>query len=159
MMTMKENSRKTKRAYYAKSMIVARATGVPYRQNDLLLDADNGRVLLRSSIVQELRLTENHFMQLMVRDGRMMAEIRWDEMGLLGEHLRFVDGQRNMLMYDRRMCRMFCSVYRKRELRLIVKRAILPRRGLYLLELEKVDDMCEMFNEQWGTRRRKRREG
>ena len=44
------------KGYYAKSMVVSRLTGIPYRQNDLVMDAANGRVLIRRHAVESLGL-------------------------------------------------------------------------------------------------------
>ena len=146
------------KAYYAKSMLVARATGIPYRQNDIMISASSGRVLLRSNVVSDYHLNEEWYMQLTNHDGKMGAEIRWDEMGRLGEHLRFVDGQTNMLFYDRQLARSWClAAHENGQLRLRITKADRSQRGLIVLEFEKVDDMCAMYNDEWGTRKKRPR--
>ena len=145
------------KGYYAKSMVVARATGIPYRQNDMVVDAASGRLLIRRHAVERLGLDTQHYVQMLTPrdDGRMYVEIRRDERGLLGQHLRYVAGQKNMHCHARKMARQWCMLHRVRELRMRIRSEREMSDGVRMLEVERVDDMCEMYH--WDSRAKSRK--
>jgi len=140
--------------YYAKSMVVTRLTGIPYRQNDVVLSSASGRVLWRSHAVERLGLDEACFcLLLMPREGRYTMEVREDRAGLLGQHLRSVGGCRNMQLHARQMVRQWCRRERVDELRMRVTEVTEKGGGVRHIVLERVDDLCEMYH--WDSRRKK----
>ena len=141
------------KGYYAKSMVVSRLTGIPYRQNDLVMDAANGRVLIRRHAVESLGLETSDFMLLRnPTDGRYVIEVRRDERGLLGQHLT-VTGKRTMQFNARQMVRQWCLRHGVRELRMRIRKAETIGEGVRALEMERVDDLCEMYH--WDSRKKK----
>ena len=140
------------KGYYSMSMVVTRATGIPYRQNDLVMDAVNGRVLIRRHAVERLGLGTKDFMLLRrPTDGRYVIELRRDERGLLGQHLSWT-GKRTMQFNARGMVRQWCMGHGVRELRMRIKAAAEVSQGVRELELERVDDLCEMYH--WDSRKK-----
>ena len=118
-------------------MVVARLTGVPYRQNDMVLDAVNGRI----------------FVQLQcASDGRLLLRVMDDKRHLLRQHPRYVKGQCNMVLYARQQVRQACMKYGVKMLRAKVKSAVRVSEREVVAELERVDDLAEMYG--WGSRRR-----
>ena len=142
-----------RKAYYAKSMVVARATGIPYRQNDMMLSKDSGRILVRSQAAEQLEMSEEDYAMLCGQPGRLAMVVRRDQNGLLGQHVKKVEGQQNMQWNQRSMVRQWCMAYKTSQLRLRVKSVVKLKNGTRLVEMEKVDDMCEMF--QWASRAKK----
>lgn len=145
-------------------MVVARLTGVPYRQNDLVLDSVNGRILIRSLSASGLTITEDSFVQLVCKpDGRLLLAVMDDPKHLLSQHPRYVNvknvndndnqKQRNMVLYSRQQVRMACLMHKVKELRCRVKGVSRAGKNQVVAELEKVDDMAEMYG--WGSRRKK----
>lgn len=161
------------KAYWSKSMVVARLTGVPYRQNDLVMDAANGRILIRSLSASGLTITDDSFVQLVCKpDGRLLLIVLDDPKHLLSQHPRYVKGttdnrqqttdapaadatetgakQRNMVLYARQQVRMACQMHKVKELRCRVKGVSRVSRTEVVAELERVDDMAERY--KWGSR-------
>lgn len=142
------------KGYYAKSMVVTRATGIPYRQNDIVVSGVSGRLMIRSSTVDSLGLTEDHFAQMKgSRYSRMWIELRYDPERRLGQHLRFVKGQRNMQCYARKAARQWCRHHGVDELRLRIVAELVESDRVRLLEVERVDDMCEHYH--WDSRKKR----
>lgn len=149
------------KAYWSKSMVVARLTGVPYRQNDLVMDAANGRILIRSLSASGLTITDDSFVQLVCKpDGRLLLIVLDDPKHLLSQHPRYVNAknvndnenlkQRNMVLYARQQVRMACQMHKVKELRCRVKGVSRVSRTEVVAELERVDDMAERY--KWGSR-------
>lgn len=146
-------------------MVVARLTGVPYRQNDLVMDAANGRILIRSTSASDLTIDEDKYVQLICKPvRRMILGILDDPKHLLSQHPRYVNAknvndndnenlkQGNMVLYARQQVRMACQMYKVKELRCRVKSVVRLSKTEVVAELEKVDDMAEMYG--WGSRRK-----
>lgn len=136
-------------------MVVARLTGVPYRQNDLVMDAANGRILIRSLSASGLTITDDSFVQLVCKpDGRLLLIVLDDPKHLLKQHPRYIKGneqtQRNMVLYARQQVRMACQMHKVKELRCRVKGVSRVSRTEVVAELERVDDMAERY--KWGSR-------
>ena len=144
-------------------MVVARLTGVPYRQNDLVMDAANGRILIRSLSASGLTITDDSFVQLVCKpDGRLLLIVLDDPKRLLKQHPRYVNAknvnvndnenlkQRNMVLYARQQVRMACQMHKVKELRCRVKGVSRVSRTEVVAELERVDDMAERY--KWGSR-------
>ena len=139
------------KAYWAKSMVVARLTGVPYRQNDILINAVNGRVLIRSLSAHGLTIDTDSFVQLQCKEGRLLLRVMEDKRHLLKQHPRYVKGQANMVLYARQQARQACMMYGVKQLRAVVKGVVRVSDKEVVAELERVDDLAEMYD--WGSRR------
>lgn len=146
------------RAYWAKSMVIARLTGVPYRQNDMVVSKRSGRVLFRSQCVERMELDEDSFvlMRMPTQDGRLMMEVWQDPGGKLGEHVKREAGQENMRCYQRCMARVWCNMHKVDELRLEIKAMARVSDRMILVEVDRVEDIAELccFNS-----RKKKSEG
>ena len=138
------------KAYWAKSMVVARLTGVPYRQNDILINAVNGRVLIRSLSVSGLTIDRDSFVQLQCKEGRLLLRVMEDKRHLLRQHPRYIRGQANMVLYARQQARQACMMYGVEQLRAVVKGVVRVSDKEVIAELERVDDMAEMYG--WNKR-------
>ena len=143
------------KAYWAKSMVVSRLTGVPYRQNDILINAVNGRVLIRSLAVHGLTIDTDCFVQLQCKEGRLLLRVMEDKRHLLKQHPRNVKGQKNMVLYARQQARQACMMYGVDQLRAVVKGAVRVSDKEVIAELERVDDLAEMY--EWSSRRKQNR--
>lgn len=136
-------------------MVVSRLTGVPYRQNDLVMDAVNGRVLIRSLSADGLTINGDSFVQVQcARDGRLLLRVIRDERHLLKQHPRYDRMQRNMYLYARQQVRMACQKYKVRQLRCRVKNVVRVSTNEVVAELERVDDLAEIY--EWGSRKKGR---
>ena len=148
------------KAYWSKSMVVARLTGVPYRQNDLVMSAVNGRILIRSLSVDGLSINEDSYVQLLCKpDGRLLLSVMDDPKHLLNQHVRYVkggtgDNQGNMYLYARQQVRQACMKHGVKELRCRVKSVVRVSGSQVVAELVRVDDMAEMYG--WAKRGKKK---
>ena len=152
-------------------MVVSRLTGLPYRLNDLVMDAANGRVLIRSLSACDMTITEDSFVQIQChQDGRLLMRVLDDPRHLLKQHPRYVKGtgksekikdksdstdksQRNMYLYARQQVRQACQKYGVKELRCKIVSAVRVSDKEVVAELKRVDDMAEMYG--WGSRAKK----
>lgn len=142
------------KAYYAMSMVVTRLTGIPYRQNDVTVNARNGRVLIRSESAERIRLTEECFAMLAEPTKKgLVIEVWQDPAGVLGQHVRKVSGQSNMQFYSRDMARRWAAALGKEEMRMRVTAVFQKSEVHRLVTLEEVQDMASKY--RWKTRTRK----
>lgn len=159
------------KGYWAKSSIVKRLTGIPYRQNDMVMNARNGRILVRGECAGSLGMTESTFLNLLLpKDGKepeLRMEIWEDEKGLLSQHMRYVRAtagkekegenlQRNMLCYNRMMVRQWCSTMKTEELRLTVKAVLKISDRKKILIVGKTEDICSHYH--WDSRKKRQGE-
>ena len=159
------------KAYWSKSMVVSRLTGLPYRLNDLVMSAANGRVLIRSLSACDMTINEDSFVQVQCHpDGRLLLRVLDDKRHLLKQHPRYVKGkdknekikdksekedksQRNMYLYARQQVRQACKRFGVKELRCKIVSAVRVSDKEVVAELRKVEDMAEMYG--WGSRCKK----
>lgn len=139
-------------------MVVSRLTGLPYRLNDLVMSAANGRVLIRSLSACDMTINEDSFVQVQCHpDGRLLLRVLDDKRHLLKQHPRYVksqmDAQRNMYLYARQQVRQACKRFGVKELRCKIVSAVRVSDKEVVAELKKVEDMAEMYG--WGSRCKK----
>ena len=139
-------------------MVVSRLTGLPYRLNDLVMSAANGRVLIRSLSACDMTINEDSFVQVQCHpDGRLLLRVLDDKRHLLKQHPRYVksqmDAQRNMYLYARQQVRQACKRFGVKELRCKIVSAVRVSDKEVVAELRKVEDMAEMYG--WGSRCKK----
>lgn len=145
-------------------MVVSRLTGLPYRLNDLVMSAANGRVLIRSLSACDMTINEDSFVQVQCHpDGRLLLRVLDDKRHLLKQHPRYVKGkdksekedksQRNMYLYARQQVRQACKRFGVKELRCKIVSAVRVSDKEVVAELRKVEDMAEMYG--WGSRCKK----
>lgn len=147
----------SRKAYYSPSMMVTRLTGIPYRQNHMTVNAENGRILVRSEAVEILGLTEDDYCMLRgIPGGGMAMEIHKDPRGLLGQHIRRVTGQENMQWYQHQMARQLCNMLHVTQLRLRMTIVQHMSDNVRLVHLERVDDICE--HTHWDDRSKDKRQ-
>lgn len=139
------------KAYYAISMVVSRLTGIPYRLNDITINARNGRVLVRSESAERMGLTEECFVMLAepTKKGFVM-EVWQDKEGLLGQHVRKVAGQSNMQFYSRDMARRWAFKMGKEEMRMHVVSVFRESEKHRIVVVEETQDMASKY--RWKTR-------
>lgn len=140
------------KTYYAKSMVVTRLTGIPYRLNDVTINARNGRVLVRSESAKRMGLTEGCFAFLAEPSLKGLIMEVWQTPAMRA-NIKKVAGQSNMQFYSRDMARRWRARLGKEEMRLSVVSVFRRSQDCRLVTLQETNDIASKY--KWASRKKK----